>query len=344
VRTFNIGFEEHAFDEGVLAETTARMWCTHHERLVVSQAEVLSDLPAALAGMDQPTIDGVNTWYVARAAKRAGVTVALSGLGGDELFAGYDLFHWLPFAMRAAAIVAPLPRVVRANGAALAPVIGGAGRRGDRLAALLAADPPFEHPYLSARLWFTPAQRRALLRAAPILAELEPWYAWVRRCVEQARTYDAVGAISYLEATQYMLSRLLRDTDAMSMAHSLEVRVPLLDHVLAEHAIRVPGRFKLSRDTHKPLMVRSLDGMLPRTVLGSPKRTFTFPWVRWLRADLQSEVQAILTAWDGSVADVLDRRAVRATWEAFMRGTTTWSRPWGLYVLHQWCAQHLKGG
>jgi len=344
LQSFTISFAERDFDESSLAEATAKHWNTRHERIVITSDEVLRDLPQALAAMDQPTIDGINTWYVSRATKQAGVTVALSGLGGDELFAGYSLFRWLPPLMAWNQRLQRLPEGLRHVGANTIGRFLGDSRYRPRLMALLGNEAPFAHPYFLARIWFTPAQQQMLLDWTALeLEDTEPqrWQAWVNTCLSHAESYDAIGTVSYLELTQYMLSRLLRDTDFMSMAHSLEVRVPLLDHLLAEFVIGIPGQLKHKPRASKPLLVNALGGMLPGEVVNSRKRTFTFPWDSWLKGKLRKELASTLCYLDGPLADVLHRDGVRAVWDGFLAGQYSWSRPWGLYVLHHWCRAHL---
>jgi len=149
---------------------------------------------------------------------------------------------------------------------------------------------------------------------------------------------DAINRVSYLELRCYMLNTLLRDTDAMSMAHGVEIRVPFVDHVLAEKLLSIPGPSKLEGSVPKPLLVGALGGDLPKRVVHRRKRGFTLPFEHWLRDELKSEVaQGLARIGDGPLASVLHLDTVRGVWENFQRGTTSWSRPWSLYVLQRWC-------
>jgi asparagine synthase (glutamine-hydrolysing) len=138
------------------------------------------------------------------------------------------------------------------------------------------------------------------------------------------------------------VNTLLRDTDSVSMAHSLEVRVPLLDHVLVEYVSQLPAEVKLKRGVKKALLVEALKGLLPEETLARRKRTFTFPWERWLRGSLAARVSAGLSDPAPALAPYLNSDAVRAVWLAFEASKTNWSRPWSLYVLNQWCRKHLE--
>ena len=138
-----------------------------------------------------------------------------------------------------------------------------------------------------------------------------------------------------------MANTLLRDTDAMSMRHSLEVRVPLLDHPLVEFVTALPDRFRRRGGLPKALLAEALGALLPREVLIQPKRTFTFPWLRWLRGPLGLEVAMRLGGLTPSLAEVLDREEVHSIWQSFLVGRTGWSRPWSLFVLNEWVRSHL---
>jgi len=139
----------------------------------------------------------------------------------------------------------------------------------------------------------------------------------------------------------YMVNTLLRDTDSMSMHHSLEVRVPLLDHPLVEFVTALPDRARRGRGLSKALLVEALGSLVPREVVEQPKRTFTFPWRRWLRGPLGLQVAMRLGGITPSLAEVLDREEVHSVWRSFLMGRTGWARPWSLFVLNEWVRCHL---
>ena len=193
------------------------------------------------------------------------------------------------------------------------------------------------HPYFVSRMLFTPRLResffvshdgQAMERAAVALED----------SLARTHSLDPINRVSYLESRNYMQNTLLRDSDVMSMAHGLELRVPLIDHRLAEKLFALPGSWKLSKSTPKPLLVGALHGTLPDEVVHRPKRGFTLPFERWLREQLKSEVEKTLRRGaDGRLAAVLDTKAVQQVWGDFLNGRTSWSRPWSLYVLERWC-------
>jgi asparagine synthase (glutamine-hydrolysing) len=129
----------------------------------------------------------------------------------------------------------------------------------------------------------------------------------------------------------------------MSMAHGLEVRVPLIDHQLARRVLALPGRWKLDARTPKPLLVHALRGELPDNIVHRPKRGFTLPFEHWLRGALRPVVEdSFRKIGDGVLSSLISEPAARGVWQDFLAGRTSWSRPWSLYVLQRWCEQHLS--
>jgi asparagine synthase (glutamine-hydrolysing) len=340
VSTFSLAFRETDYNESEYCRAIAQRFHTDHHESVISQREALECVPNAIRAMDQPTMDGVNTYLVAKKTREAGITVALSGLGGDEMFAGYSTFRTVPALERFARWKHWIP--AKANhaigsrvGHALAAMYPGA--RGQKLAALISENGRLIHPYFLSRMLFVPAQRERLLKDASHAAS-EAAGVTLRETLRAASTFDPINRVSYLEARCYMQNILLRDADCMSMAHGLEVRVPLLDHKLAEFLFTLPGDWKLDSRTPKPLLVKATSGALPDAIVRRKKRGFTLPFERWMRDEMRGDIEKQLCSDPkGPLADVLAPDAPRAVWEQFMAGKTSWSRPWALYVLQRWC-------
>jgi asparagine synthase (glutamine-hydrolysing) len=345
LHTFTVVFPEEAFSEAEAARATARHFGTQHEELMLGGDEMLEHLDEAVSSLDQPSMDGINTFFVSWAARRAGLKVALSGLGGDEIFGGYSTFVSASRTSRVAAIGRKLPRALRsATASAVGRAGAGRGDAGRKLAALWRNAESFPHPYFFTRALFTPDHVRALRGEEQAIGADSPWRAWMMESARQAAGFDSFTAVSCLEARSYMVNTLLRDTDSVSMAHSLEVRVPLLDHVLVESVAQLPAAAKQRRGLKKALLVEALHGILPESILGQRKRTFTFPWEHWLRGSLKGRVSAGLAKPAPALAAFLDARTTNAVWLAFASAKTNWSRPWSLYVLNQWCSRHLDAG
>ena len=342
--TFSLVFKETEYDEGEYSRAVARRFGTDHHEIAVSQADTLEALPEALLAMDQPTIDGVNTYLVSAKARATGVKVALTGLGADEMFAGYSNFRRVPrmeIFSRRFGWLGKLTRRLVPNAALSA----GKSDRARKLAGLATGQDSVVHPYFLARMLFGPSECSALL-AGGYEASRIALDDVMRESVARTAGLDSVNRVSYLESNWYMRNMLLRDSDFMSMAHGLELRVPFLDRALVEACFRIPGRVKVQGDAPKSLLLRSLGVDLPHEIVHRPKRGFTLPFERWLRGEMRPVVEDALSTSDaasdsGAGLAHLDAGAVREVWRWFLAGKTSWSRPWSLFVLQRWCEQNL---
>jgi asparagine synthase (glutamine-hydrolysing) len=164
---------------------------------------------------------------------------------------------------------------------------------------------------------------------------------WLQRASDEARRMPSVGAVSWLEMRCYMASTLLRDTDSASMAGSLEVRVPLLDTPLVEFICALPDEARRVKDRQKALLVDALQDMLPAEIIGEKKRTFTLPWEQWLRGPLGPKLEASFGDIATPLKEHLKADGVRVVWQSFLAGKTTWSRPWAIFVLNEWCRRNF---
>jgi asparagine synthase (glutamine-hydrolysing) len=344
VHTVTVAFPEQEFSEAELARRTAQRFGTHHQEMTLSADEMLARLGEAVGALDQPSMDGINTYFVSWAARQAGLKVALSGLGGDEIFGGYSTFRSTPEAQSVAALAQWVPGGFRSMLASTAEMISTHLNRKDahRKMAALWRDPNFlPHPYFYTRLLFTPAQVFGLLGCNGLVAA-EPWEDWLAQTARDSERLDDFTAVSCLESRSYMVNTLLRDTDAMSMAHSLEVRVPFLDHALVEYVTRLPVSIKRADGKPKSLLADAMGDLLPAEVASQPKRTFTLPWEHWLRGALKKQVATELSAIAPSLKECLKARSVERVWTSFLQGNTSWSRVWSLFVLNRWVQRHLE--
>jgi asparagine synthase (glutamine-hydrolysing) len=223
---------------------------------------------------------------------------------------------------------------------AIADLLLGRGRGSDfnkKIHAIATENGRLVHPYFLARALFTPAHARGLLRHTPGENTLEP----LRQALAQTGAMDAVNRVSYLESRCYMLNTLLRDSDAMSMAHGLELRVPLIDHRLAEVMFSIPGPQKLDRAVPKPLLVNAVNDELPAEIIYRRKRGFTFPFEQWLRNEMRSEVEQSITGMkDGPLHQAIHSASALGVWRDFHARRTSWTRPWSLHVLERWCERN----
>jgi asparagine synthase (glutamine-hydrolysing) len=348
VRTFTVAFNEQEFSEAAIARASAKQLGTRHDELTIAADEMLSRLDEAVGALDQPSIDGINSYFVSEAARQSGLKVALSGLGGDELFGGYQsTFRRTPRYQQLAAVSDQVPGVLRTAVGAAVSRAGQHLSRGDasqKLAALWNDSRSLPHPYYFARALFPPPHVGRLLKQSVTNGngdKASPWWSWLSDTVTQVSELDQFTAVSCLEARSYMVSTLLRDTDAMSMAHSLEVRVPFLHHPLVEYVTQLPESVKIGDGSPKALLVRAMGELLPKEVVRQPKRGFTFPWQEWLRGPLRKSVELSLNSLTPVLAQVLNQREVSSVWQSYLHSKTSWSRPWSLYVLNEWVRHHL---
>ena len=333
--TFSLVFGEEEFNEAKYSRAIARRFGGEHHEIPVSQGEALESLPEALLAMDQPTIDGINTYLVSAKTKAAGVKVALSGLGADEMFGGYSNFRRVPKLEKFGKYFALLPGAAREKASWTVWRLLGESDRHQKIAELASAGESAMHPYFMLRTLFRGAERSGLLLRSENLAE-ESLNRVLEAAVEDSAFLDPVNRVSYLESKFYMRNTLLRDSDFMSMAHGLELRVPFLDQALVETCFRISGSEKLRGNLPKGLLLASLGVELPEEIVNRPKRGFTLPFERWLRGEMKPVVEKVLLNSDWECI-AINRKAVRQVWERFLAGKTSWSRPWSLFILGQWC-------
>jgi asparagine synthase (glutamine-hydrolysing) len=329
LQTFTVGFDDES-SEIERARSVAALFGTTHHELHLDSSGVLRDLPAVLSRLDQPTIDAVNSFFVSRAVAATGIKAVLSGAGGDELFGGYPSFRRLPRALAAKKMAGPLwPAVASVAGVFMPPRLAARWRH------FASTNGGLIEAFRVQRGFFLPGEAAAL--AGPALRDGAVWPDAVDRveAVEQAllspsAPEEMAASVARLESRMYLGSQLLRDLDAMSMAHGLEVRVPFVDHELAGH-VWPQLSFWPELLAGKRLLSDTLERPLPSAIVRYPKQGFTLPFNRWMNGALGPFVQdgmRRLSAAGWIAGDVPDR-----VWTAWRRGAAHWSRPWGLGVL-----------
>jgi asparagine synthase (glutamine-hydrolysing) len=351
--SFTLSFPGTAYDEAPLARRIAEHCRTQHREIPLAGEAMVSRLDEAIAALDQPSMDGINTYFVSWAAREAGLKVALSGIGGDELFGGYPTFRDTPRIIRLIRVAWFLPAPLRN---AIVPVLrtiiarnSGPDAARKAIAAWLLPD-ALPHAYFFTRALFPAGAELSRLinprfRPSSVAADgvtLEPtWLGWLERAADGARTLEGIGSVSWLEMRCYMASTLLRDTDSVSMARSLEVRVPLLDTPLVEFVGALPDAARRANGASKALLGSAVGDLLPRDILQQKKRTFTLPWEGWLGGPLRKKMEASFADPVPGLAPDLQADGVRRVWSDFLAKKTSWSRPWSIYVLNEWCRRHL---
>jgi len=348
VHTFTLAFEEEEYNEGHVARAIAEAIGTEHEEVLLTEGQFVGQLDKALDSLDQPTFDGLNSYYMSHAVRQAGFTVALVGTGGDELFGGYNSFREVPALHRGLGWVGGLPRRALASsvGLALSVLQRTRGaiprqtrwaklpdmvRRGDDLLSL----------YQLAYALFLPDFQAELL--GPTGALVDGLSKTTRARLErELHGRTPVEAISVLEQRLFLGERLLRDNDAASMAASIEQRLPLVDTVLLEQVGRLSDKQRYSPLGRKAVLRRlGLRGLDP-ALFERPKRGFVLPFDRWIRQGLRDAIDGTLRDADAVRDAGLEPEAVRRLWEAFLAGAPGlyWSRVWAVYALVRWCLHH----
>lgn len=326
LRTLTVSYVEEGGSEAQAAQTIATHFQSDHREVLVRHTDFFRELPAILAAVDQPTNDGVNTYFVAQAARQTGLTVALSGLGADEVFWGYRHYRWL--AKQPQRWLAALPQFLRHT---VVHGISAYGRlvgqeRWQRFA-YLNGGPTWREWYLLIRGFFAPEQVRQLLGISSAEREAVVEQLLPPPPYSHGEGRDERQLFNDLEMRRYLHDQLLRDADVFGMTHSIEVRVPYLDHTVVEAVRRIAATEKMHPRDNKPILVHALGDKIVRQVSRKPKRGFTVPMQSWMR-QYADELEPIATR-----ASCVDRDAVRLLWRQFRAGRLHWSRAWALVVL-----------
>lgn len=267
-------------DEGPLAAEIAKLYGVRHTRRVVTAEEFCADLPRILDAMDQPSIDGVNTWFVAKATKELGLKVAISGLGGDELFGGYPSFRDVPRMVRWLSVPSRIPFAANASRRVInmfGPERFGAN---PKVSGLLEFGGSTAGAYLLRRGLFMTWELGRLLEPGVIaegLGRLDI-FARIEASLSPAPRSD-FAKVAILESSHYMRNQLLRDADWASMAHGVEVRLPLVDARLVEQL--APITVRSQPNTGKALLAKCPTVPLPHSVALRAKSGFMTPIDEW---------------------------------------------------------------
>ena len=336
--TLSLGFAEQAADETRFAEAVAKAAGTRHFSIVQTPAQMLAHVDDAIGALDQPSFDAINTWLVSAAAAELGFKVGLSGAGGDELAGGYSSFHRLP----------RLAKLLKGPGGSLAPIA----------ARLLAAVAPTQAARRKlkdlartggdlAKLYQTQyglrsgAETLSMIIDRPDDAEdhygLDPHR--MADLAERIRGLSPLRAITLLEDELFLGDRLLRDMDAVSMNHSIELRVPFVDTVLSDGFDGLTDEERYGRPGTKPPIRHAAHMIAGRDLIDRPKQGFELPMDQWLRGELRQTVEAMLLDRSACLAIGLDPARVAAVWRTFLatRGVY-WTRIWAVFVLLRWAS------
>jgi asparagine synthase (glutamine-hydrolysing) len=345
IKTFSISVDDSTLDEASTAAATASHFGTEHREFKINADIAAAAFPDYLASIDSPSVDGFNTWMVARFAREHGMKVVLSGLGGDELLAGYNTFLQVPKLHR-------LGRLLSWTGPikwCLAKLLSRSKKsKHQRLGEFLQGPPTLGRAYAATRGVFSGqdaaklaehfcqsiedphnSDARAALRnidvpSVGVSGRLDRSIFknkndasradWTPTQAGSPCSVDARNAVSALELTRYMRNQLLKDSDVMSMAHGLELRVPLVDAVLFDQLAQIPSALRLEQG--KKLLLAAVPEV-PQEIACAPKRGFSFPFAQWLSTSFGSQFKSAS--------------------EGIPVSAHEWYQQWALFVFREWC-------
>ena len=350
VRTYSVGFDDapEGYDERKFARTAAQSFSTRHQEFVFKGSKVARELPRIVRHLDQPGIDGINTYLVSQAAKEDGVTVALSGLGADELFGGYDSFRLIPRWWRLSAMWGRLPltaRKILAEPVSLmlrfSPDMS--SERIQKLGRLKWVDSAIGL-YGLARLLLWPEEKRVLYspQLQACFHERKADEGLFAMLVSLVRVGERPWSmLSRLEMQVYLGWRTLRDTDVMSMAHSLEVRVPFVDHHVVEFVCGLPPGWEKKWGHPKKLLEASLRDVIPPEISARRKQGFALPMSKWMKEDLREILEDALSKDSLRRRGIFSPEEVHRQYARFKEGNSAYPLVWFLAVLELWFREIL---
>ena len=329
INTFSVNFDEAEFSEGKYARQIAGLFKTNHTEILLKPDDFLKNLPDALKFIDHPSGDGPNSYIVSKVTKKAGITVALSGLGGDELFAGYDVFKKIHKFYNHKQL-SKIPFFIRNSASKLLPLLKN-DIRTKKIASILSTKKfDLENMYPVFRLLYNDKDLLKFFSSKSIENNV------VKKIVSEitVKKNYILSSVSSSEMKTYMQNVLLRDTDQMSMASSLEVRVPFLDYQLIEYVYNIPDKYKFPY-TPKKLLTDSVN-ILPDNIINRPKMGFVLPWEHWLKNELfdfsDSRIKSL------AERDFFNTPEILNVWNNFLKGkkNVSWARLWIFIVLEDY--------
>jgi len=334
IKTFSVTFDESEFSEAKYAQLIANKYNTDHHEIKLKPSDFLTELPAALSAMDHPSGDGLNTYIVSKATKNAGITMALSGLGGDELFAGYPVFkQWMD--LKNKFWLNAIPSFARSMGGNLLSNIKPSVASEKKAALLKHEVIDFSAFYSLSRQVLLDKQMQNILSGKLENNQVSAFL----KTQKIGKLKSEISKISVAEIATYMQNILLRDSDQMIMANALEVRVPFLDHTLVEYVLMLSDKAKMPL-TPKKLLTDAMGDLLPLEIINRPKMGFTFPWKHWLKNELHDFCEQNIRAL--SKRSFFNENSIMQLWKDFLNNNPriTWSRIWHLVVLENWLQQN----
>ena len=316
VKTLSIIFDEASYSETEYQRLVASTFKTDHHEFLLNKSGFYNELPNLFAAMDQPSIDGINTYFISKAAKETGLKVVLSGVGGDEVFLGYHYY-------KQERLLNTILKTLRGSPALLRNMILHQAahilKNKSKEKLQYFTDPSPVNLYLAIRGLFAPSEVQNILRFNPGQLAFNSH--------NDTKDFQSVtNYLNYMDFHHYLQNQILKDIDCMSMAHSVEVRVPFLDHKLTEYVTGISPRLKL-KDGRSKYLLTQIAEKLPKEIIERKKMGFMFPFSKWLNCkEIENEL--------GQVGKTLGiEKITKNLWDGFVNNQIHWSRIWGVIVL-----------
>ena len=334
--TFTIGFDEQEYDETRYAEIIAKKFKTNHTNIHLRSSVFLDEMQMALDAMDTPSGDGINTYVVSKAIAAQGIKVALSGVGGDELFSGYPFFkQYLKYkSFNSVWNVAGILRKAAAG------IISGTPKRNKVRQLLLNGDCDISSFYPVIRQVVNPDDVSEILRSFNGHANTPTIELQLDEIKPRINSFPLLSQVSISEFLGYTQNTLLKDMDKMSMAVSLELREPFFDHELVSYVLNVPDSVKFP-EYPKKLLIESVGDLIPQEIVHRKKQGFLFPWPIWMKNELQDFCYSNIK--NLGQRNFIDQKILIDKWSAFKKGdpSVNWMELWLLVVLEYWLKKNL---
>lgn len=336
VNTFSVVFGEKLFDERNYSQIIASKYKTNHSELSIDPNDVLNRIEEPFIGMDHPTIDGINTYFIADAVSKQGFKMALSGTGADELFAGYPVFKQATQLASKKWLYSFPPQLRNWSGKLWkmydpSPLVEKkADILNQRILELAYYYPIFRRVFSLDKIDELVNVNTKDFKSYPFkwgLHELEP--------KRRGASYPFLSKITTLEMETYLQNVLLRDADQMGMANSLEIRVPFLDHELVEFVLSIPDNYKYPKYPKK-ILVDATKGWLPDEIIHRKKMGFVFPWELWMKNELKDFCAKSISYLECN--SVFNMNVINGIWNDFLKGKSnvSWLQIWTLVVMGKW--------
>jgi asparagine synthase (glutamine-hydrolysing) len=330
INTFTLAFKETGYDESAYANIIAKRFETNHTNIILDEEQLLGEVVNGLNAMDCPTADGINTYILSTAIRDANIKVALSGVGADELFAGYPGFGYFQKIQRNAFLFNK-SIYLRKGITALLEVLH--GEKFGRFNQLLQSDSSEIHDvYPAFRQFLSPAKLRNILADQSCISDVKS------RLMSELSSLNHphnLSRYSLAEYKVYATHTLLKDVDQMSMANGLEVREPFFDIDLINYVLAVPDHYKVGKFP-KQLLLDSISPLLPAEIINRKKKGFVLPWEKWMRNELKSFCEAQII--ECSERDFVNKAQLIKYWNRFLKRDPSirWIELWQFVVLNYW--------